>query len=97
MQTNETTNAGQGKRKLVDANGLLEELFEKKNRPSLRWVGDAKKNRLIPFVKMGHFVMFDVEKVREAIAQRFTIQPRLAASRTRGRPRTRRTAHNLAA
>lgn len=53
--------------KLVDANGLLEALFDKESRPSLRWVRQMQKKKAIPYIKMGHLVRFDVEKVRKAL------------------------------
>ncbi len=48
--------------KLVDAVGLLEILFEKKNRPSLRWLRNQQNN--LPHAKIGRLVFFDPEQVR---------------------------------
>lgn len=64
--------------KLVDAQGLLVALFDEASRPSLRWVRTMQKRRTIPYIKVGHLVRFDLEKVREAIDTRFTIQRRSA-------------------
>jgi len=46
--------------KLVDANGLLEALFDESCRPSLRWVREMQSRRKIPYIKIGHLVRFDV-------------------------------------
>ena len=72
-----TENAPQStKAKLVDAQGLLEALFEADSRPSLRWLRQMQAQRKIPYIKLGHLVRFDVEEVREALAQRWTIRQR---------------------
>ena len=62
--------------KLVDANGLLEALFDKSSRPSLRWVRQMQAQRKIPYVKIGHLVRFDVEEVRKALSENCTVNPR---------------------
>ena len=62
--------------KLVDANGLLEALFEANSRPSVRWVRQMQAQRVIPYLKLGHLVRFDVEAVREALAERNTVKRR---------------------
>lgn len=64
--------------KLVDAHGLLTALFDEASRPSLRWVRTMQKRRAIPYIKVGHLVRFDLEKVRAAIDTRFTVQRRSA-------------------
>ena len=56
--------------KLVNAEQLLEALFDAECRPSLRWLRTQTKNRAIPFVRIGHLVFFDVELVRTALANR---------------------------
>jgi len=62
--------------KLVDANGLLEALFDEYSRPSLRWLRQMQAQRKIPYVKIGHLVRFDVEKVRAALHENCTVNPR---------------------
>ena len=62
--------------KLVNAVGLLEQVFAKNNRPSLRWVREQQKNRTIPFIKIGKFVFFDPPSVVEALAKKHTLKPR---------------------
>ena len=63
-------------RKLVDAHGLLEALFDEKSRPSLRWVRKMQSQRKFPYYKLGHLVRFDVEEVRKALRENWTIHPR---------------------
>ena len=62
--------------KLVDANGLLEALFDEQSRPSLRWLRQMQAQRKIPYVKIGHLVRFDVEKVRAVLDENCTVNPR---------------------
>jgi hypothetical protein len=56
--------------KLVNAKQLLEALFTPEARPSIRWLWTQTKARVIPFVRIGHLVFFDVELVRTALANR---------------------------
>ena len=60
--------------KLLDAEGMLKEVFAEDCRPSVRWVRNQQKLRTIPFVKFGHFVLFDPVQVREAIQSRHTFK-----------------------
>ena len=62
--------------KLVDAKGLLDALFEEGCRPSVRWVRKMQAGRCIPYVKIGHLVRFDVEEVRAALTDSFTVSTR---------------------
>jgi len=62
--------------KLVDAHGLLEALFDANSRPSLRWLRQMQAQRKVPYCKIGHLVRFDIEKVRAALDQNCTINPR---------------------
>ena len=64
--------------KLVDAQGLLTALFDEASRPSLRWVRTMQKRRVIPYIKVGHLVRFDLGKVRTALDSRFTVERRSA-------------------
>ncbi len=50
---------GQLATRYVDANKLLEILFDETRRPSLRWLRDQQKARTLPFVKIGRRVFFD--------------------------------------
>lgn len=60
---NETTPQAEQRSQLatryVDANKLLELLFDEASRPSLRWVRDQQKARTLQFVKIGRRVFFD--------------------------------------
>lgn len=56
--------------RLLNAEQLLEALFTPEARPSLRWLRTQTKARAIPFVRMGHFVLFDLELVRTALANK---------------------------
>lgn len=62
--------------KLVNAQQLLEILFEPEARPSLRWLRSQTKARAIPFVRVGHLVFFDVELVRTALANKNLVRGR---------------------
>ena len=62
--------------KLVDAQGLLEALFDESSRPSLRWVRQMQVQRRIPYIKMGSLVRFDVNAVRIAIEENCTVTQR---------------------
>lgn len=63
-------------RKLVDAKGLLEALFDEECRPSLRWCRQMQAQRVFPYKKLGRLVRFDVDEVREALDQNRTVRPR---------------------
>lgn len=63
-------------KKLVDAEGLLLALFDDNSRPSLRWVRQMQTQRIIPYLKIGHLVRFDVEKVKLALEESSEVQRR---------------------
>ena len=67
------------KGKLVDAERLLEQLFEPECKPSLRWLRTQTKARTIPFIRIGHLVFFDVEMVRAALAGRNLVRGHMVA------------------
>ena len=46
--------------KLVNAEGLLNELFSDGCRPSLRWLRTQTMAKTIPHVRIGHLIFFDV-------------------------------------
>lgn len=62
--------------RLVNAQTLLEELFEPNSRPSVRWVRQMQAQRRIPFIKIGHLVRFDLNAVREALQKNCTVNSR---------------------
>lgn len=65
-QKNEMVPNSLGSR-LVNAERLLEILFEPESRPSIRWVRMQQKTKTIPFFKIGHLVYFDPAEVKEAL------------------------------
>lgn len=65
---------------LVRAERLLELLFEKDSRPSLRWLRQMQAQRKIPYIKLGHLVRFDVEEVRCAMLENCTIRAKTLTS-----------------
>ena len=64
-------------RKLVNAQGLINALFEEDARPSLRWLRDMQAQRRIPYIKIGKFVRFDVDEVRAALVENATVRARV--------------------
>ena len=60
MLMNELTLTG----KLVNAEQLLDALFDPEARPSLRWLRTQTKAKTIPYVRLGHLIFFDVEMVQ---------------------------------
>ena len=67
------------KGKLVSAEQLLDELFDPKCKPSLRWLRSQTKARAIPFIRIGHLVFFDLEMVRSALAGKRLVRHRMSA------------------
>lgn len=66
--------------KLVNAQQLLTQLFEADCKPSLRWLRSQTRAKSIPHIRLGHFVFFDVEMVRAALASKNLVRHRLTAS-----------------
>ena len=63
MQTPTTQTA----ERLVDAQGLLDALFDPQTRPSLRWLHRRRKRKEIPFFRIGRYIRFDPALVRQAL------------------------------
>jgi len=57
----------------VSAPKLLELLFPKESRPTVRWLREQQKRRRIPYKKIGRKVYFRPNEVQEAIERNFTI------------------------
>jgi hypothetical protein len=51
----------------VNAEKLLEILFDEASRPSLRWMRDQQKARRLPFAKVGRLVFFDPVACKAAL------------------------------
>lgn len=54
--------------KLVTGEQLLEMLFDKESKPSIRWLKNHQKE--LGYTKIGHLVRFDPDLVRERLAKR---------------------------
>lgn len=59
--------------RLITAEELLKHLFVESSRPSVRTVRNWQKQRLVPFVKLGRLIRFDLNQVRAALAKRCTV------------------------
>jgi len=62
--------------KLLNAEQLLEQLFDPNSRPSLRWLRAQTQAKAIPFLRVGHLVFFDLAMVRTALAHRNLVRHR---------------------
>lgn len=60
----------------VDGPRLLEILWDKTSRPSLRWLRSQQKRRSIPFSRVGHRVWFVPNQVRQHMAEWNTLKPK---------------------
>jgi hypothetical protein len=63
--------------KLLNAQQLLDALFDAECRPSMRWLRSQTKARAIPHIRLGHLVFFDLEMVRSALAARNLVRGRM--------------------
>ena len=61
---------------LVSGPRLLDLLFEEESRPSLRWLREQQKRRIVPYLKIGARVYFDPVQVRESLNKNNLIKPR---------------------
>ena len=60
---------------LVGAETMMEMVWpNEKDRPSLRTLANWQRLRIIPFVKLGGRVYFNVEDVSEAVRRRCTVK-----------------------
>ena len=62
--------------RLVDADGLLRELFDADCRPSERWLRRLRAQRIIPYRPIGRLIFYDPAAVREALATRCAVRAR---------------------
>jgi hypothetical protein len=69
--------------RLVDAERLLELIWEERSRPSLRWLRQQQADRTIPFVKVGARVWFDPVEVRAWISEQWKLGKRPVYARRR--------------
>ena len=59
---------------LVDGPTLLLTLFPEGCRPTTRWLITQRQKRIIPHIRIGGLVFYDVGKVRDALAKRHTVR-----------------------
>ena len=60
---------------LVPGEVLLATLWpDEETRPTLRWLRKMTATRSLPFVKLGHRVWFDVQRVRRHLDKKFTVE-----------------------
>ena len=62
--------------RLVNAERLLEILFDEESRPSVRWLRKQTARQAVPFIKVGHLVFFDPARVRKAWDHSHTVKAR---------------------
>jgi hypothetical protein len=62
--------------KLVNAEGLLQELFKDDCRPSLAWLRRQTRARTIPYFKIGRLIFFDVNMVSTYLAEKRMVHGR---------------------
>ena len=74
----QTLNELQINGKLVNAEQLLDEIFDPGSRPSIRWLRSQTKAKTIPFVRIGHLIFFDVALVRIVLADKNLVRRRMA-------------------
>jgi hypothetical protein len=67
--------------RLVNADQLLEQLFEPECKPSIRWLRAQTKAKTIPHFRIGHLVFFEVEMVRAALGEKNLVKGRRMAFR----------------
>ncbi len=77
------TEQNQHEPRLVNAEGLLEALFDEQSRPSLRWLRKMQAHRVIPYYKLGHLVHFNVQEVKEALQSERRVNTRSSTRRLR--------------
>ncbi len=57
-----------GKSKLVRAEQMLDAVFAPECKPSLRWLRTQTKAKVVPCIRVGRLVFFDLDAVRAALA-----------------------------
>jgi hypothetical protein len=56
--------------KLVDAEGLINVLWDSACKPGLRTIRRWQQRKLIPYIRVGRLVFFDPPAVRQALDKR---------------------------
>jgi hypothetical protein len=70
MNTQATLITERGPSKLVNATNLLEILFDEDSRPSLRSLRTWTSTRIIPSVRIGRLIFYDLAAVQAALSKR---------------------------
>jgi len=70
MKNEATLPIERGTEKLVDAQTLLDLLFDERARPCLRSLRAWTANQIVPCIRCGGLIFYDVEQVRAALARR---------------------------
>ncbi len=65
------------KAKLVDSEQLLAQVFDDGCKPTVRWLRNQMKAKVIPHFRIGHLVFFDVDMVRSALVAKNMIRGRM--------------------
>jgi hypothetical protein len=76
MTENPTEQVEKRPGRLVDAQGLLNELFEAESRPSLEWLRRRTRAKAIPSIRVGRLIFYDPPIVREKLARKNTVNAR---------------------
>ncbi len=58
---------------LLSAADLLVAAFGPNSKPSIRWLRNITKRRLVPHLRIGRLIRYDLSKVKEALAANCTI------------------------
>ena len=66
--------------KLVNAQQLLEQLFDPEARPSMRWLRTQTKAKAIPYIRIGHLIFFDMDMVRAALTAKNLVRHRMSVA-----------------
>ncbi len=67
---------------LVDTAGLITGLWpDPEVAPSARTIARMRDEHVIPYIRLGNLIYYDLEAVRRAISERCTVQPRRFKSR----------------
>ena len=70
MKTKTSLAANCPRSQMVDAQTLLEILFDDRSRPSLRSIRSWTRNKVIPCIRCGGLVFYEPDEVRLALAER---------------------------
>jgi hypothetical protein len=61
---------GRGRARLVTASKLIEEIWDADCRPCIRSIRSWTTSRILPSVRVGKLIFYDVDQVKAALAKR---------------------------